>query len=519
MRPTNTISAFAAGPLLVLGACGGGAGAPDETGGAPLPVAAVSATAGREPGASEAGTAPVSATPEPTAAGTVPAPEPSGDGADTAPAPPRFEPVMRAVLTDLPVSSSQYVAFQTPIDVADGAVYIGNAEPGADGDGEGAYLRTVVRRGVRVEDGGWNWTSTLVEDRTAYDTWHTPPSVGVDGRGRVHVAYNMHNFPWQYGVFDVPNSLDGFRFLGDPISDEEIALHVEQNRTGFEEPGSAAVPGTQVTYPIFARDATGMLHLSSRQAGRPARDFPERTMSAGIARLDPDSDAWSAVGAELPLLPGDVETPDGSLPSPVVFAARTGWTAYPPFLEFDAANRMHAFFFWREGTAGRTLQRPCFVVVHGPGDVRFADGSRATLPLAPEACIGRGPGDGGRYYTVTDTAMGPDGRFHVVLSPESGGRRIFALEDGRWRGFDSPDDAGEIFFDAEGGLWAIADGPVAWRRPAGTDAFEPVLDAPRDDNCHPHAVTTRDGRRAYVHARGCREDRVSVYEIDLLSSR
>ena len=439
--------------------------------------------------------------------GPVPEPEPP---------PGPFEPKMRAVLRNLPVSSSQYVAYQTPIDVANGAVYVANAEPGADGDGEGVYLRTVVRRGVRVADGGWSWTSAVVEDRTAHDTWHTPPSVGVDRRGRVHVAYNMHNFPWQYGTFDVPNSLDGFRFRGDPISDAEIRRHVEQNRTSFEAPGSAAVPGTQVTYPIFSRDRDGALYLSSRQAARPARDFPERTMSAGIARHDLGSDAWTAIGGELPLGPGDVETPDGSLPSPTVFAARTGWTAYSPFLEFDAGNRMHALFFWREGTAGRTLQRPCFVVVHGPGDVRFADGAPAALPLTPGACAGRGPGDGGRYYTVTDTAMGPGGRFHVVLSPESGGRRIFVLEDGRWRGFDSPDDAGEILFDAEGGLWAIADGPVAWRRPAGSDAFEPVLDAPSDDECYPHAAVTRDGRRAYVHARGCREDRVSVYEIELL---
>ena len=516
MRPTNTIRTGAAGLLVALGACGGGTSPPPGTVPEPGDVAAPSgASILADPAASAAASPPASGSPDgPTGPGGAPPPQdaaPPG-AADL----PRFEPSMRAVLADLPVSSSQHVAYQTPIDVANGAVYVANAEPGADGDGEGVYLRTVVRRGVPVEGGGWSWTSTVVEDRTAHDTWHTLPSVGVDPTGRVHVAYNMHNFPWQYGTFEVPNSLDGFRFRGEAISDAELALHVQQNRTGFAGPGTAAVPGTQVTYPIFSRDASGTLYLSSRQAARPARDFAERTMSAGIARHDAGSDAWTAVGGELALRPGDVRTADGSLASPVVFAARTGWTAYSPLLEFDAANRMHALLFWREGIAGRTLQRPCAVVVHGPDDVRFADGSPAELPLAPEACVGRGPGDGGRYYTVTDTAMDSNGRFHAVLSPESGRRRIVVLEGGRWRGFDAPDDAGEIFFDAADTLWAIADGPVAWRRPAGSDAFERLLDAPADGGCLPHAVTTRDKRRAYVHARGCREDRVSVYEIDLL---
>ena len=445
--------------------------------------------------------------------GTVPV---EVDGAGVA----DFEPSMRTILRDLPVSGSQYVAHQNPIDTAGGAVYIANVEPGPDGDGPGIYVETRVRRGVPGADGGWSWSATPVERRTAYDRWHTPPAVGVDRDGVVHVAYNMHNFPWQYGVFPEPDSIDGrIRFLGEAITDEELALHVEQNRTRFDGPGEAAVPGNQITYPVFFHDRQGGLYLSSRQAARPARQFEERTFSSGIARHDADTGAWSPLGAPLPLEPGDVVTPDGSLPAPVVVAGRLGWTAYPPQLEFDADGRLHALLFWREGIAGRTLERPCVLVRGAPDGWRFADGTPATLPVGPDDCAPTGTdrlGDPGEYLSVADTAMDSRGRMHVVLSPEAGERYIAVLEDGRWERFPSPDRAGEIFFDAEDGLWALADGPVAWRRPAGTEEFVPVTIAPSDDQCYPRAAVSDDGRRAYVHARGCTDDLLNVYEIELL---
>jgi len=102
------------------------------------------------------------------------------------------------ILTDLPVSTSQTNVQHSSIDVSGRYLYTANIEPGPDGDRKGVRLRTVLRQGKQRSDNTWEWKNVTVDDRTLHDRWHSAPSVAVDRIGQIHVAYNMHNFPWQY---------------------------------------------------------------------------------------------------------------------------------------------------------------------------------------------------------------------------------------------------------------------------------------------------------------------------------
>ena len=82
----------------------------------------------------------------------------------------------------------------------------------------GINLRTVVRQGKRGADDNWTWIVKTIENRTLDSPWHTVPSIAVDHQNFVHVAYNMHNMPWQYSVSRQPGSLDAFDFRGEAFS-------------------------------------------------------------------------------------------------------------------------------------------------------------------------------------------------------------------------------------------------------------------------------------------------------------
>ncbi|MEQ1784515.1 MAG: BNR-4 repeat-containing protein, partial [Hyphomonadaceae bacterium] len=108
--------------------------------------------------------------------------------------------------------------FAMPIDVSGNALVTAHVEPSAGQGRDGVNLRTVVRLGVKSADGTWRWTTQLIEARTLLDPWHTQASVAFDKRGHVHIAYNMHNMPWQYVVSKRPYDIGEFAFKGQPVS-------------------------------------------------------------------------------------------------------------------------------------------------------------------------------------------------------------------------------------------------------------------------------------------------------------
>ncbi|MEE9321244.1 MAG: BNR-4 repeat-containing protein [Granulosicoccus sp.] len=228
------------------------------------------------------------------------------------------------ILDQLKVSVSQTFVQQTPIVVSGGTVYIANIEPGANGDSR-LDLHTVVRQGKLASNGNWSWQSTVVDDQTISNVWHTAPAIGMDEQGYIHVAYNMHNFPWQYKVAAEPNSIRAFEFRGQSVTRAEIERHVYENKSSFKTLGSAAIPGNQITYPAFYNDRDGYLYVTNRFAARPAKSFPQRVMSSAIARYNTENRSWLTLG-EIPAInDGDYDGGNERLGNLRSIASASGW--------------------------------------------------------------------------------------------------------------------------------------------------------------------------------------------------
>jgi len=434
-------------------------------------------------------------------------------------------PFLAVLLYGLAVSTAQTTTQQTPVAYRDGAIYTINLEPGPDGDGEGQDLFTVIRRGESDADGKWEWQSTVIDEHTPFDPWHTPPAVGVDGAGYVHVAYSMHNTPWQYASSVRPGEIGEFTFRGDVVDQAELDRAFDRNQANYPKLGSADIPGTQVTYPAFYNDRDGELWATYRFAAKPARSFAERTMSAGVARHDSDLDTWTAVGGPVPVARGkDYET--ASLltfwrdeTAPVALAAKTGWTLYHPRLAFAPDNTVHASWFWREGVAGSRVTRPCHLF-SSDGDLFYEIGESESVPLPfpLERCGNVTPDDDRAYYTVGNTTVNSRGEPHMVLSPVEGGREVHHVAEGIWHADPLPYSATEIWFDRNDNLWAVASGPNVFVRRDGEKDWLTVYESDEQRYCGARSTVDSTGEvdRAYLYVNHCGEPHISIVAFDLV---
>jgi len=420
------------------------------------------------------------------------------------------------ILTDLPVSAAQKHVQQTPIDNRNGTVYVANIEPGSDGDQQGINLHTIIRKGV-VSGGNWQWSSTLIEDRTVHDEWHTAPALALDKAGFIHIAYNMHNFPWQYKVSARPDSIDAFEFRGQTLSLDELKAFKYENKTTFKTMGSAAIPGNQVTYPSFYKDNNKDLYVTYRFAAKPKKRFKSRAMSAGISRYNVASQAWTSIGAPLDIEAGDFQpaTDPEKENIPNSIASASGWTVYHPRLVFDSDNRMHVNWFWREGIAGSIISRPCYV--KSDDQIRFTDaaGTAADLPMQPLDCSNMGVASEQEFYSIGNTTINSAGEVHILLSPKGQSRQIHQLVDGQWSVEKAPKNTSEIFFDTDDNLWAIGTGLVVYVRKKGENTWQTVHSADDKTYCYPRASLNEDKSIAYIYSLYCREDLATVFQLDL----
>ena len=256
---------------------------------------------------------------------------------------------MQDILPPFEVTQTNVGTFQNAVWAAGGVVYTANVEP-AEGAAVGINLRTVVRQGRQDADGNWTWTVKTVENRTLDSPWHTVPSIAVDRENFVHVAYNMHNMPWQYSVSLEPGSIDVFNFRGDALSLIQLGAVHYLNRTPFPGLGKAVIPGTQITYPTFYKDRKGDLWVTYRFALKPNRDWSERVYGCGIARYDTATRSWSAVGGKVPVGPEDAALESSNKKSAEVtaFCSNPGWWANDIRLWFDDTNTMHVVWCWSD---------------------------------------------------------------------------------------------------------------------------------------------------------------------------
>lgn len=424
---------------------------------------------------------------------------------------------VRKILTNLTVSTAQTNVQQTPIATSNGFLYTANIEHGPNGDANGYDLLTVLRKGQQDSNGDWSWKSRIVEDRTVHDKWHTAPSVAVDKLGKVHIVYNMHNFPWQYKRSSNAHDIDSLEFYGQYVTDEEIRRSKEENKTSFPTLGKAQIPGNQVTYPAFYKDKNNDLYVSYRFGATPNQSFSDRTMSAGVSVYNTVTQTWSAIGGDLALVPADFSDNSDAGSTSIAVAAMRGWTSYHPRLVFGKDNRMFVNWFWRSGTAGAKITRPCMLYSDDRRNFKDATGANVTMPATPNDCSNMEYSNSTEFYSVGNTTIDSLGRPHILLSPENGARQIlhYSNEESKWIREDSPSNATEIFFDEDDNLWAVANGIRIYLRLAGQNSWTTMYDDSSNDNCYPKAQLDETMSNAFIHVEGCDSKSISIYGLRL----
>jgi hypothetical protein len=412
----------------------------------------------------------------------------------------RLEAVV--VLADVPVSPQARNLFSTPVGLCGDKLVVASVE---DGSRFANRLTTVVRLG-EPQDGRWQWQRTVLEERTLPDAWHTQPSVGIDSRQHVHVAYNMHNMPWQYVLSRTPCSIDDFEFRGRAMSDADLHAAFEENRSPWGDAGSAAIPGNQITYPGFFNDRNGELYVTYRFAVRPARTWLERAFGSGIARFDAGTQQWSAVGGEVPLTSRDAQLAAADTASRP-FAWEPGWTVYHSRLWFDRNNAMYVTWMWRKEQAGLDTAHPSFAMRPDPqAPFQRADGSSYELPIRLST-VGEIDAfePGHAYQAGTSITTDARGTPLVVLESNDKTPRTIVTYDTkakRWRVAErSPYGAPWVVCEDDGTCWAYASGPRVFRRKNLETNWKLVFE--QDGYCDPKPLHVLGVKRRFLHVTRC----------------
>lgn len=362
--------------------------------------------------------------------------------------------------------STNIPRFGTPIVTGpDGAIYV-------------CYVDTALDTRIARKDPTTGlWTETVLETNTQADQFHNQCSIGLDVNGFIHVAYNMHGTPWQYKRSNSANSIAAFTFLGqDAGTIPGKSVPADGNCTGqcetdwlTDEPGIAAIPGNQISYPHFANDNAGALYIGYRECLDCDADFFSRQWSIGLAKYNATAQTWSRVGGVRPFATGAVRLP-------------IGFRMYG-----DSLGRLHASWVWCDhytpaGTVPLAGGQACFAasnhVTYAYSDDgitwRQANGTAMTLPLnhdETEVAVPASwfvPGSVGYFDGHTGmTAAGPSGQPFVVVHPNAGNQPAFGIARGyvRYTGtaWTFPpvkiDFSPSIFYEDATGSWtAVSSG-------------------------------------------------------------
>ncbi|HYD32272.1 MAG TPA: BNR-4 repeat-containing protein [Azospirillaceae bacterium] len=425
-------------------------------------------------------------------------------------------PLVEEVLPALPVSPANANTHASPVAWYKGAVYTANVEP-SEGPATGTNLRTVVRKGTRGKDGAWTWAVHVIEPRTIHDPWHNVPSIAVDRGGFVHVAYNMHNMPWQYAVSERAEDISGFVFRGEAVTQEQLDLVKFQNRTPFASPGTGAIPGNGVTYPAFFTDRKGDLYVTYRYAVRPKKTYAARAYAAGIAVYDIARRTWSPIGWPVEIGPDDADlAADLKTATSYPFAMQDGWWALLPRLWFDRNNGMHVTWVWRKGSAGMDATHPSYAFSPDRGKAfRRSDGSPYSAPVTPQnADLLVRQGDDAKFYALTSLASDPAGNMVALVMPE---KKAYTLvrwdaKTRRWsEPVPSPFGASQILIDDDGTQWAFASGPRILTRAADAAPDAPWATVYQETGfCYPKIARADDERAFIIHAQACDSTKVRI---------
>ena len=431
---------------------------------------------------------------------------------------------MQDILPPFEVAPANVGTFQNAVWAAGGVVYTANVEPAA-GTAIGINLQTIVRQGRRQADGQWTWTAKTIEGRTLDSPWHTAPSIAVDHENFVHAVYNMHNMPWQYSVSREPGSIDVFDFRGDALSLIQLGAVQYFNQTPFPALGTAAIPGTQITYPTFFSDRKGDLWVTYRFALKPKRTWSERIYGCGIARYDTATRSWTAIGGKVPIGPEDAALGSSNTGSAdtIAFCSNPGWWANEIRLWFDDANTMHVVWSWsdyinsndphkrrefhayaRSSDGGQTFTR--------------SDGAPYKLPIDLDSSelVSPTPDHYGGTSLTGDRAGNPI----IAIARHGEAFKIIRLDASahRWTAPEgSPWGASVIVNDGKGKLWAFAGGPTIFRSTDQPPFFwSKVYEAQGWD--HPKVFYAADEDAFYLRQMKCEQTKIPTKPEDKTES-
>lgn len=395
----------------------------------------------------------------------------------------------------------------------DGKIFVVHVEPPIFAPENGLNLLTVLRKGVRQPDGTWSWESRVIEERTIFDPWHTQASIGLDSKGYIHVAYNMHNMPWQYSVSEQPFNISSFKFRGQKISDDQLSAVKFQNKTTFPDIGAAAIAGNQVTYPAFFNDRNNKLYITYRYALRPAREWVNRDYAAGIASYDSQSGQWNQIGGNISISSKDANIPIGktsAVQKPFLFSS--GYTPYHPTLSFDSDNRMHIFWTWRKGGAGADTSHPSYA--YSPDGENFFSlaGIALKLPIASSAVETFIYRDNRKFYSPIYAAINENNNPLVIFQPVSGGRELSTLdvESATVKTEETPASSTSILIDKIGRQWTFATGIRVFMRNDEKSSWN-FMGSIDNDLCSPKAKYYPSESRFIIHAKSCSTGDVSIF--------
>lgn len=414
--------------------------------------------------------------------------------------------------------------FSTSLDVQGGAVvtsYVAPPPPGVIDDG--LNLQTIVKVGRPGPDGQWLWKSKVIEPNTARDPWHNQSSVAFDALGYVHVAYNMHNEPWQYSVSASPADVSTFEFRGQRETMAQRTRVHKSNQTDFPTAGEAAIPGNEITYPAFFRSSDGGLFVTYRYAVAPARPWLQRRFAGGIARYDSQKRIWQAIGGEVARLEGDLARTIEPPPPAWPFAINPGWTVYLPVLAFDRGGGLHVAWSWRPEQAGMETYLPSYAFRPTASFVTAnffaADGTKRSLPLT--LLTSQEVGNFGRekpFYAPKSMAIAANGDPLLVLQPLTGGRLLLRLEKatGKWLEPEpTPEAASQIVVDRQGREWMFATGLKIFRRNNSELPWRQI-GVVSSGLCSPFVKYSETSNSIYIKAKSCDESKIMIYEVKSL---
>lgn len=387
--------------------------------------------------------------------------------------------------------------FSTPIDVQNGQVVVALVTE-ADSNTTPGYLNTVVRKGKQV-GGAWQWQITTLDNQTLLDPYHAQPSLAFDRNGYIHVAYNMHNLPWQYAISERPYDAGRFIFYGQAVSKREFdALRLE-NKTHYPGRGQALIPGNQISYPAFFKSRTGELFISYRHATRPARAWEGRALAAGIARFDDDAWTWRSVGGSVALNEGDVVHIGVTTPSSTAIAYDAGYVPYLVTLAFDADNAMHAVWTWWDKASGQSGGINVLPSYH-----KVADPTQLTTVANAASNRIAGWTAGTTFNTAKSIAIAANGDVLAILEPKGQNRKLIRRNQatGAWSApADTPNSASKIMVDRDGTEWLFASGLNLFKRIPGGNWSRPFRIG--TGLCDPRPVYSKAEHSFYVLAKTC----------------